>query len=229
MPMAGRGSRFAGMGAKPYILLNEKPFFYWAVQSVVKFCDVASLDFVVLKEHNAAGMIKEYYPWAAVHELEEVTAGAVITSLEGCKDISDDMPVVFNDCDHMFKCTEFNNGEFGDADGILLTFNSDEPKYSFVEKNEFGDVIRTVEKEAVSNEAICGCYYFGNRKIFEEAADSYLKNCSYSEFFMSGVYNELISSGKKVRTMLTDFHVPFGVPEEYETAKKSDFFVELYD
>ena len=227
MPMAGRGSRFEGHGAKPYISLNGKPFFYWSAQSVLKFIKPVSLDFVTLKEHNAEALIKEFYPEARVHELPEVTAGAVVTCLEGCRNIKDDYPVVFNDCDHMFSCSEFNREEFGDADGILLTFEASEPKYSFVCKDETGRITGTVEKQAVSSEAICGCYWFKNAAVFREAAEKYLKSCSYSEFFMSGVYNVLIEEGKKVVSMKTDFHVPFGVPAEFEEAKNSEHFREL--
>ena len=227
MPMAGRGSRFAGMGAKPYIELNGKPFFYWATQSALKSFDVESLDFVVLSEHNSEDEIHKYYPNAAVHELSDVTEGAVITCLNGCSNIDDDIPVMFNDCDHMFKCSDYEEILSSDADGVLMTFTSKEPKYSFVEKDENGNVIRTAEKEVISDEAICGCYYFKNVDIFRNAAEEYLKTCHYSEFFMSGVYNVLIENGYKVKTVLTDFHVPFGVPEEYEKAKESKYFKEL--
>lgn len=44
---------------------------------------------------------------------------------------------------------------------------------------------------------------------------------------MSGVYNIMIEEKKCVRTMLTDFHVPFGVPDEYEIAKKDEHYKEL--
>lgn len=226
MPMAGRGSRFKGYGAKPYITIYGKPFFFWATESVRKFNELASLDFVVLKEHNAVELIKQYYPDANVHELDDVTQGAVITCLEGCSTIEDNLPVVFNDCDHMFKSRAFNSEDLS-SDGILLTFESEEPKYSFVGKDEKGRVVRTVEKEAISNEAICGCYFFNNVDLFRQSAQLYLNDCKYNEFYMSGVYNILISEGKKVSTIRTDFHVPFGVPEEYEMAKNSPHFKEL--
>ena len=54
MPMGGRGSRFESMGLnlpKPLINIYGKPFFYWAVQSIVKFLEIQSLTFVVLREH----------------------------------------------------------------------------------------------------------------------------------------------------------------------------------
>lgn len=238
MPMAGRGSRFSGRGfdiPKPMIEIYGKPFFYWSTQSIKKFVDLASLDFVVLQEHiDGFGIdkeIKKFFPEAEIHALTEVTEGAVITSMKGISDISDELPVLFNDCDHLFKCSRFNefcSNEWRDnVDGLLLTFESKEPKYSFVGKDESGNVNRTVEKEAISNEAICGCYYFRNKDVFSEAAEKYLKECSYSEYFMSGVYNVMLKAGQTIKSMMTDYHVPFGIPEEFDTAKKDCRYKEL--
>ncbi len=39
-------------------------------------------------------------------------------------------------------------GKFDTPDGALLTFQSDDPKYSFVQFDEYGNVIRTVEKRS---------------------------------------------------------------------------------
>ena len=230
MPMAGRGSRFSKQGfdfPKPLIEIYGKAFFYWSTQSIRKFIELSSLDFVVLKEHvdnyKIDEKIKSFFPEAHIHVLPKVTEGAVITSLKGIENIEDDEPILFNDCDHLFKSSLFNEycakRDFSSTDGLLLTFKSNEPKYSFVEKDKSGSVIRTVEKEAVSNEAICGCYYFKSKSIFEKAAKRYLNNCNYSEFFMSGVYNVMIEQELTVKSMMTDFHVPFGIPEEYEEAK----------
>lgn len=41
--------------------------------------------------------------------IPEVLAGAVLTCMAGVENINDDRPVLFNDCDHMFCCSEFNS------------------------------------------------------------------------------------------------------------------------
>lgn len=238
MPMAGKGSRFSKQGfeyPKPLIRIYGKPFFFWATQSIAKFVDLESLDFVVLQEHiekfRIDDEIRKYYPKARIHALSKVTEGAVITSLNGLDDISDDLPIVFNDCDHLFKCSTFNDFCVScwtpEINGLLLTFKSEEPKYSFVGKDEKGNIIRTVEKEVISNEAICGCYYFSNVSFFKKSAEEYLKKCNYSEYFMSGVYNILIENGFCIKSMLTDYHVSFGVPEEYDLAQNCCEYKEL--
>ncbi len=238
MPMAGRGSRFNKEGfdlPKPLLEIYGMPFFYWATKSISKFIDLSSIDFVVLQEHiekfSIDKVIKKFFPEARIVGLQEVTEGAVITSMKGIEEINDDLPIIFNDCDHLFKSKEFNNfcnlNFDSTIDGILLTFKANEPKYSFVEKDIDGNIIRTVEKKVVSDEAICGCYYFKNKEIFLKSAEKYLINCNYNEYFMSGVYNVMIQDNKNVKSIKTDFHIPFGVPEEYIIAKESKKYKEL--
>ncbi len=235
MPMAGSGSRFFKQGytiPKPLIEINQKPFFYWATLSIAKFVDLKSLTFVVLKEHiqqfNIDKIILSFFPQAQIIILEQVLNGAVLTSLEGVKQIEDDSPIIFNDCDHMFKCEVFNTfcntGDMSVLDGALLTFESSDPKFSFLAYDDQGNVIKTVEKEVISHDAICGAYYFKNRKLFEDAVREYLEVCEYKEFFMSGVYNIMAANHNKISSFRVDWHLPFGTPEEYEIAKGSELF-----
>ena len=238
MPMGGKGSRFKNKGfdfPKPLIQIHERPFFYWAVQSIVKFVEVEDITFVVLKElvekYHIDIEIRRYYPESKICVIPEVLNGAVLTCLEGSKNIKDDMPVLFNDCDHLFCCRKFNefckNGCQESPDGMLLTFESDEPKYSFLEYDEAGRVIRTVEKQVISHDAICGAYFFKDAETFRTSTETYLEHCAYSEYFVSGVYNVMAADGKDIRYARVDYHVPFGVPEEYETAKEVPYFEEL--
>ena len=238
MPMAGKGSRFSKDGfvlPKPLLEIYGMPFFYWATRSISKFIELSSINFVVLQEHiekfSIDKVIKKFFPKARIIALPKVTEGAVITSMKGIEEINDDLPIIFNDCDHLFKSEKFNefcNLKYDSTiDGILLTFEANEPKYSFIKKDSNGNVIRTIEKEVISNEAICGCYYFKNKDIFLKSAEKYLINCNYNEYFMSGVYNVMIENNKKIKSMKTDFHIPFGVPEEYIIAKESNKYKEL--
>lgn len=191
-----------------------------------------SLTFVVIREHvdlfEIDKRILKYYPDAKIRVLNEVLNGALLTSLEGVKGIDDSAPIVFNDCDHMFKCDSFYNysnaGDYEALDGALLTFESNDPKFSFLLYNQAGNVIKTVEKQAISNDAICGAYYFKNREVLEHAATEYLKVCDYKEFFMSGVYNIMADEGKIIKGFRVNSHLAFGTPEEYEIAKDSDDF-----
>jgi NDP-sugar pyrophosphorylase family protein len=231
IPMGGEGSRFADEGIhlpKPLIEIQGKPFFYWAVQSVTKFVEVQDIIFVVLQEHidrfSIDSEIRKYYPDSFIRVIPHVLKGAVLTCYEGIKDIQDDLPVLFNDCDHAFLCRNFydycERGDFDIPDGALLTFKSSAPDYSYVQFDENGNVIHTAEKKVISQEAICGAYYFRNKSIFSEAAEAYLRRCIYKEFFMSGVYNVMADMGQVLRTFQVDEHISFGTPNEYENARK---------
>lgn len=231
MPMAGRGSRFFEDGfvaPKPLIEINGKPFFYWATQSVAKFVDLADITFVVLAEHirdfDIAAKIKAYYPAARMVALDAVTEGAAITCQKGAQGLPAGEPLLFNDCDHLFLCERFydfcRQGNFAAGpDGALLTFASDRPAYSYLQYGDDGFVCRTVEKQVVSHDAICGAYYFKNKAVYDTACAAYLKNCAYKEFFVSGIYNEMAAAGQKVSGFATDLHLPFGTPAEYFAAE----------
>lgn len=229
MPMGGGGTRFGNKGfnlPKPLIELQGKPFFYWATQSIYKFVEVQDITFVVLQEHidkfDIDKRIKEFYPHAQIQVIPEVLNGAVLTCCEGIKIINDDLPILFNDCDHAFLCESFyeycKRAVFNEVDGALLTFESDSPNFSYVKFDEKGNVVGTIEKVVASNEAICGAYYFKNKKIFSLAVESYLTKCAYNEFFVSGVYNEMVEKGEKIITFLINEHISFGTPDEYDQA-----------
>ena len=54
-----------------------------------------------------------------------------------------------------------------------------------------------------------------------------MENCSYNEFFVSGVYNVMAEQGKKIKSFNVDQHVSFGTPDEFEEAKKDKNYVSL--
>ena len=238
MPMGGAGSRFFKDGysiPKPLIEIQGKPFLYWSTMSILKYLEVKDLTFIVLQEHidkfNIDKVILKCFENAKIVVLPKVLKGAVLTCIEGVSNINDNLPIIFNDCDHMFKCSKFYNyikNDFNkNIDGALLTFLSNDNKFSFLELNDKQNVIRTVEKEAISNYAICGAYYFKNKDIFLKNATEYLDNCNYTEYFMSGVYNVMIKNGAVIKNFTVDKHIPFGTPEEYEIAKNKEDFKEL--
>lgn len=239
MPMAGGGTRFKKEGyllPKPLIEIEGKPFFYWATLSIIKYVEVEDIHFIVLEEHvkkfSIDRVIKKYFENAIIIVIPEILQGPVLTCLEGVKNVKDNLPVLFNDCDHMFKSQIFNkliNEEKVEADGILLTFTSTEPQFSYIYYDENGNFKGTVEKEQVSLDAVCGAYYFKNVDIFRIIAQEYLINCNYSEYFMSGLYNIMYKKGLKVKNYNIDFHVEFGTPKEYEKAKFSKMFIKMLE
>lgn len=237
MPMGGAGSRFYKNGItkpKPLIEISGKPFLYWSVLSVTNFVNVRDIIFVVLKQHMKENRIDDviysFFPDAEIIVLDQMLAGPVFTSLRGAEGICDDAPVIFNDCDHMFRFDSLNmviQKELPDLDGILLTFLSDQPQFSYISYNSKGKIIGTVEKQAVSTHAVCGAYIFKTADIFRNAAEEYIGHCPYDECYMSGIYNVLCSHGMTVKDYLLDVHVAFGTPQEYEKSRSSAYFAQM--
>lgn len=235
MPMGGGGTRFGKAGyetPKPLLEIYGKPFFFWATQSVVKFVPVETLTFVVLREHvelfQIDQRIRTYYPQARIVVIPRVLPGAVMTCLAGIEALEDHGPILFNDCDHLFVSQAFYRfcaeERFGELDGGLLTFHSTDSRFSYVECGSDGYAVRTVEKQVVSEDAICGAYYFKDPPTFQRAAETYLHACSYAEFFVSGVYNVLAEAGGKIKPFPVDRHVSFGTPEEYGAARRDSTY-----
>ena len=232
MPMGGGGTRFLDKGfevPKPLIEIQGKPFFYWAAKSILQNIDCVDIIFVVLekhvKENHIDDAIKNFFPAAKIKIIPEVLPGAVCTCLKAVENISDNLPVIFCDCDHMFSCSSLANrlseNRPLDFDGALITFESSAPQFSYVKFDDSGKIIGTVEKQVVSNRAICGAYFFANAELFRSMAEKYFETCQYKEYFISGVYNELFKADKKVVEFPADFYLPFGTPAEYDNAKNS--------
>lgn len=229
IPAAGRGSRFSKQGIalpKPLIDLAGKPFFWWATESVRRCMPIKELIFVILEEHiqqfNIDKVIYSHYPNAKLVVIPEVTKGAAETALLGIKAMKEAGPIAINDCDHAFKvqnCGVFNAFLQSQFSAGLVSFKSNNPAYSYAILDEDNQVKGTIEKQAVSEYAIAGCYLFNDSDQYQENYQNYTENCSYNEFFISGVYNELCKRNQQIMLLELQDHCSFGTPEEYELAQ----------
>lgn len=232
IPMAGAGSRFKELTKipKPLIEIKGLPFFYYSAKGLTKYFDYSKLIFIGLKNHNKDNIlvnkIKSLFPDAVIKLLDKTPNGAVLTSREAIELIDNDYPVIFNDCDHIFYSEELeqSKNQLKNFEGFILTFNSDSPIYSYLIKDKNGNVIGTREKEVISNEAIAGVYGFKNIKIFQKASEEYLKNCDYSEFYMSGLYNMPTLKKGIIKSYKTNFNISFGTIDEFDKAKNNNIF-----
>ena len=228
MPMAGRGSRFSAAGfdlPKPLLPLEGEPFFWWATESVRRVFTIRSMAFVVLAEHVAAHAIDREilarYPEAEVVVLPDVTSGSLATAVAGCQAVSGEAWLVVNDCDQAFRADTLAAALPGfpaDTAGFLCHFRSYVPAYSYALYDAAGRLVRTAEKDPISDLAIAGAYGFRDRATFLRYAETYAANCPYPELFMSGVYNTMAAAGEAVRGGVLDEHLSFGTPREYEDA-----------
>lgn len=231
MPMAGEGSRFVKEGwttPKPLIELHAIPLFKRAIGSVHIEGVPMKYSFIVRQEHidkyQIDRQIKTILPDANIFSVLKTTRGAVETCLMAESAIADEDGVIVMDCD-----LEFRSGRFLEilkqilslsADeaegGALVSFESNEPRYSYAALDENGYVTRTAEKEVISNHALCGAYFFSTGKRFKEIAHQLLNEPEFKkpEYYVSLLYNYLLANGEKVQLAKMEEYYSYGTPEE---------------
>ena len=231
MPMAGEGSRFAKAGwttPKPLIELRGIPLFQRAIGSVALPGVEMKYSFIVRQEHidnqHIDRMIQDILPEARIFSVLKTTRGAVETCLVAEAAIEDDDAVVVMDCDLEFRSVGYNqlvskalSLPADEADGgALVSFESDNPRYSYALVDDSGRVLRTAEKEPISNHALCGAYFFGSGKDFKRIAHQLLDDGTHgkAEFYVSLLYNYLLAEGKIVRLATMEEYYSYGTPEE---------------
>lgn len=231
MPMAGEGSRFLREGwtiPKPLIELKGIPLFKRAIGSVAIEGAPMRYSFIVRKEHidkySLDEQIKAILPNANVFYVEKTTRGAVETCLIAEGVISEEDSIVVMDCDLEFRSKGYIDGikailglpiEMVDG-GMLVSFESTEPHYSYAEVDEKMIVKRTAEKEVISNHALCGAYFFSSANGFLKAAHKLLNEPVFTkpEYYVSLLYNYLIADGETVKLATMEEYYSYGTPEE---------------
>lgn len=231
MPMAGEGSRFLREGwttPKPLIQLKDKCLFERAVGSVSDVNAPMKYSFIVRQEHidnqHIDVLLKEVCPTANIFSVKQTTRGAVETCLKAESAIAGEDAVLVMDCDLEFKSTglvqfirsvlelpvQKVNG------GALVSFESQDPRYSYAQVDADNRVLRTAEKEVISTHALCGAYFFSTARDFLSAAHRLLDEPVFTkpEFYVSLLYNYLLQDGQLVRLFSLEEYYSYGTPEE---------------
>lgn len=231
MPMAGEGSRFLKEGwttPKPLIELHGLPLFKRAIGSVSIDGIPMKYSFIVRQEHidkyQIDEQIKAILPQANIFSVLKTTRGAVETCLMAESVIADEDGVIVMDCDLEFRSKRFleilkgilSQSMEQSEGGALVSFESNEPRYSYAALGENGYVTRTAEKEVISNHALCGAYFFSSGKRFKQIAHQLLDEPEFKkpEYYVSLLYNYLLADGEKVQLATMEEYYSYGTPEE---------------
>lgn len=209
IPMAGRGSRFTDAGytvPKPLIPIHGVPMIQAVVRNVTPTLTCHHI-FIVLKEHileyGIHKQLQRLVPGCSVVVVEQVTDGAACTVLLARDLIDSDTPLMLANSDQ-FVDADMDSyvaaQQNGDLDGLIMTFWSDHPKWSYCRLSEVGLVTDVVEKQVVSNEATVGIYNFRRGGDFVRAADRMIASDKRvnGEFYVAPVYNEMIADGRRI-------------------------------
>ncbi|MDP8283339.1 glycosyltransferase family 2 protein [Campylobacter jejuni] len=228
IPMAGLGSRFAKAGfdkPKPFIDVLDKPMIVRVLENL-KYKDARYI-LIARKEHltkekKLVDEIKNNFNVEFI-PIDKLTEGTACTVLYARKYINNDMPLMIANSDQIvdINIADFINDSFKRGlDGSILTFIDKEknPKWSFAKLNN-DLVVEVKEKEAISEFATVGIYFFNKGKIFVESAiDMIIENDRVNnEFYTCPVYNYAIKSGAKIGiyNIFSKMH-GIGTPEDLE-------------
>ena len=211
IPMAGAGSRFRKVGylePKPLIPVHGVPMIKIVIDNLTPKCEHRFI-FVCQKTHVAeydlTEKLNEWAPNCLIFEIDGLTEGAACTVLAARDAICNENSLMIANSDQ-FICDDIDNYlstlKSEALDGLIMTLNSRDSKWSFVTKNNRGYVDRVAEKEVISDEATVGIYNFSKGVDFVFAAETMINSNRRvnGEYYVAPVYNELLSIGKKIGT-----------------------------
>jgi len=212
IPMAGKGFRFMEAGytfPKPLIGIKDKTMIE-VVISNLKSIHNHRFIFIAQKEHCQKYDIYNVLKRATNDKFEliqisGITEGAACTVLLASNYINNDDDLLIANSDQYIdiKIDDFiNKSRDSKSDGVIMTFKSSHPKWSYARADESGRILETAEKRVISNSATVGIYYFKKGSDFVSGAQSMIhKNIRHNnEFYVCPVFNELIITGKNIFT-----------------------------
>lgn len=231
MPMAGEGIRFLKAGystPKPLIQHKGKMLFQIALNSINAIDAPRKYSFIVRQEHirdfKIDRILSAFYPDSNIFPVRKTTRGAVESCLFAEPVINDEDAILILDCDLEFFSSDFNKFVMSTLScqesevngGALVSFESENERYSYAEITAGNRVTRTAEKKVISKFALAGAYFFSNSASFLYASRELIKNQknSNSEYYVSLLYNYLIDRGEEVILTKADEYYSYGTPEE---------------
>jgi hypothetical protein len=105
-------------------------------------------------------------------------------------------------------------------DGIVVTYDSNTPKNSYIKLNNNGIAEKLAEKEVISGYSLNGIHYWKQGKYFIESTEKMIEKdirCN-NEFYISLSYNEMIEDKMKVGIFHIDEsqHHAVGTPDDLQ-------------
>ena len=230
LPIAGKAQRFIDQGylvPKPLIIVDKKHIIDWALESIdLKNIDDYQLIFVVRLDHINDFALDEILKQKFGNDVkivvvDHITEGAVCTCLLAEDHINNDDELLIYTPDVYFQDPfNPNNIEQG-LDGHILTFKANSPAHSYAQLDDDGYVIKTVEKEVISENAAVGVYYYKTGKLFVKYANKLIENNirTKGEFYLCPIYNLMVQDNLKIKTSQVEKMHVLGTPAELEFFK----------
>ena len=233
--MAGMSSRFfkAGYDKPKYMLeAHGKSLFEYSVESFNKYFDTEKFLFIVKNVFDTESFVQKKAEELGIKSfhvicLEHDTRGQAETVSVGLEILAEEFEIRYESLT-IFNIDTFRLGfsfpkVIDNCDGYLEVFEGEGDNWSFAEPESSGStrVVKTAEKNPISNLCSTGLYYFKSVEVYLDAYYNYLnkpfESWEKQELYIAPLYNYLI---------LNDFHIHYnlisesevifcGIPDEY--------------
>ena len=228
IPMAGEGSRFKIKGfnrPKPLIKIDD----VCLIEKAVSTLGIKGKYIFITRKYKNEEFNKELNqilnniaPGCIIHQIDYLTDGATATCLIAKKYINNQIPLIITNCDQSLDWDSNNFlDSLKDVDGCVVTYNSSNPKNSFIDLDSRGNALRLTEKDPISDIALIGLHYWKQGSDFVESAEQIISNKikSRNEYYIAPTYNVLIDKGKKITNYHIDKnqYISLGSPEDVTT------------
>lgn len=207
IPMSGEGTSFIQAGytfPKPLIDINGKPMIQLVIENLTpKYGHQFIL--ICKKDHFDKYSLNQVFSNATKSKFVSIplifpTQGAVCSVLNAIDYINNDQELIIANADQVVDLDINKFIQFArksKADGVIMTFNSHHPRWSYARVNNKGEVLEVAEKKVISDKATSGIYYYKRGDIFVKSAFSMIeKNIRFNnDFYVCPVFNEIILNG----------------------------------
>jgi beta-phosphoglucomutase-like phosphatase (HAD superfamily)/dTDP-glucose pyrophosphorylase len=224
IPMAGEGSRFTEAGyaiPKPLIEIHGKSMINLVYDSIdldAHYIFIAKSEHI--EEFNLQKHISEFCKDFTIIPQDNKLDGAALSSLLAKDLINNDSHLIIANSDQYVRWNskkELDSWIQSGIDGSVLTFLSNENKWSYAEIKDYF-VKQVHEKIVVGQEATCGIYYWKSGSDFVKYAEMMIEKGikTNNEFYVAPVYNQAIGDGKIISYSRVKEMRGLGTPEDLE-------------
>jgi NDP-sugar pyrophosphorylase family protein len=215
IPLAGSSELFEKAGfpyPKPLIEVKGKPMIEWVIESTKSITTPYQIVFIMKEEdsvkYHLDNTLKLLQSNCEIVKIKKNTKGGLCSVLLAIDKIDNDDSILILNSDQIIDVNLSVISNYwltSNSDVGVITFNSVHPRWSYA-LTESNNVIKTAEKNPISNRAIAGYYYFNSAELFFECAFQTIINDVQNDgmFFISPVINEFILRNKKVNFFQID-------------------------
>lgn len=231
IPAAGAGSRFRITGVKdpkPLIKVGGIPMIMWVMSNF----GLVSGDTVTIICQESESLPEKLHSFLSEKpytvdflEINGLTEGPAITVELAFHLLAKEIPIVVANSDQYVSASL---GSFissirnRSSDGYILAMNAQGNKWSYIGRDERGQISRVVEKEQISDEATVGIYAWRNLELLSDSVQFLKVNNMRvnNEFYLAPSFDFLIQNGFEVQVNNVGNHGNvvhgLGTPEDLE-------------